>query len=123
MQTLYERIGGRPVIQKLVNAFYVKVFTDPLLGPFFVHTSLEKLTHMQEEFFSLALGGPASESEISLRKAHQGRGINHDHLNHFTDHLLESLKEVGVSEIEAYEIIARIETFSSDIVGDSPVEA
>jgi hemoglobin len=117
METIYERIGGEPTIKTLINAFYVKVFSDPLLGPFFVHTSIEKLTRMQEEFFTIALGGPPAENEISLRQAHQGRGINQHHLDRFTDHLLNALKEVGIDDNEAKDIIAHIASHSDQILG------
>ena len=118
MPTLYERIGGQPAVSKLINAFYRKVFTDPVLGPFFVHTSLEKLTQMQEQFFTIALGGPKTDNEISLFKSHQGRGIEQRHMVRFTDHLLGTLKEDGIEESNASDIIARIESFSGEILGN-----
>jgi len=118
MPTLYEKIGGQPTISKLVNAFYIKVFTDPKLGPFFVHTSLEKLTQMQEDFFSIALDGPPPANEISLRKVHQGRGIQREHLTLFAEHLLATLHEVGVNEEYASDIVARIATYSEEVLGD-----
>lgn len=122
MPTLYEQIGGRPTIAKLITAFYRRVFTDPELGPFFVHTSLEKLTHMQEEFFCIALDGPLPEDEISLSEAHQGRGIRREHLTRFTEHLLMTLQEVGVEDEHAKDIIARIATYSDEILGDVSVD-
>jgi len=116
MPTLYERVGGQPAIANLITAFYKKVFTDPILGPFFTHTSLEKLTHMQERFFSIALGGPVPENEISLQQAHYGRNIEQRHLTRFTDHLLSTLNEVGVDESDAHEIVKRISGFSEDVI-------
>lgn len=122
MRSLYERIGGQPAVKTLVNAFYRKVFTDPLIGPFFVNTSLEKLTRMQEEFFTIALGGPAGESEFSVRKAHHGLGIKHDHIARFTDHLLVTLKEVGVDPGDANDIVARIAASSNEVIADAPTD-
>jgi len=120
MPTLYERIGGQPAIAKLITAFYKKVFTDPLLGPFFTHTSLDKLTHMQEQFFSIALGGPVREDDISLKNAHQGRNIEQRHLDRFIEHLLNTLKEVGVQESDADAIVERISSYSHDIIDEEP---
>ena len=122
MPTLYEQIGGKPTISKLINAFYKKVFTDPQLGPFFVHTSLEKLTRMQEEFFVIALDGPAPENEVLLRKPHQGRGIKREHLTQFTEHLLTTLKDIGIDDQHAMDIVARIATYSDEILGDVSVD-
>lgn len=122
MPTLYERIGGQPTIKKLITAFYKKVFSDPQLGPFFVHTSIDKLTRMQEDFFSIALDGPPPEQEILIREAHQGRGIERKHLTRFTDHLLATLKDVGIDEEGASDIVARIATYSEEILGDVSVD-
>ena len=116
MPTLYERIGGQPTIANLITLFYKKVFFDPLLGPFFVHTSLEKLTHMQEQFFSIALDGPVPKNNILLRKAHWGRAINQEHLTQFIDHLISTLKEVGIDDIDAQDIVDRINSYSCDIL-------
>ena len=120
MSTLYDRIGGKQAIAQLISAFYKKVFTDPLLGPFFVHTSLEKLTQMQEQFFSIALEGPVPEDDISLPNAHQGRDIEQRHLARFTDHLLSTLKEAGIDDANARDIVARISEFSGEILETDP---
>lgn len=117
MPTLYEKVGGQSTIATLISAFYQRVFADPVLGPFFVETSLEKLTHMQEQFFTIALGGPGPDDKICLRSAHQGRGIEAIHLTRFTDHLLNTLKDVGVDEDDAKDIVQRISEYSHDILG------
>ena len=106
MQTLFQHIGGEETIKKLITPFYQKVFTDSILGPFFVNTSLEKLTRMQEQFFTIALGGPEPDTEISLFQAHQGRGIQQEHLTRFTEHLLDTLREVGVDDNDASAVVA-----------------
>lgn len=122
METLYERIGGQPTIESLITSFYKKVFTDPVLGPFFVHTSLEKLTRMQQQFFSIALGGPEPEGDISLLAAHQGRMIEKHHLRRFSEHLLSTLHEVGVGDLDASDVVARIESYSVEILDESSEE-
>ncbi len=116
METLYERVGGQATIKNLINTFYKKVFTDHLIGPFFVHTSFDKLTQMQEQFFTIALGGPDPKNDIAVRQAHFGRGIEQQHLDRFTDHLLETLKEIGISENDTKDIVASISSYSDDIL-------
>ena len=77
---------------------------------------------MQEEFFTIALGGPSPKNEISLGEAHRGRGIRREHLTYFTDHLLTTLNEIGVEEHHAKDIVARIATYSDEILGDVSVD-
>jgi hemoglobin len=118
-QTLYEKIGGAETIEKLVVAFYQNVLSDPLLLPFFDHTSMDKLQQMQRAFFSIALGGPEPEVAISLYAAHRGRGIERKHLTRFTEHLVKTLGEIGIHEEDAQEIYRRIALYSDEVLGES----
>ena len=122
METLYDQIGGRESIEKLVTAFYQRVLIDPLLAPFFENTSIEKLQSMQIAFFSIALGGPEPDTKISLYEAHRGRGIESKHLTRFTEHLMSTLKEIGIEEDKAQRVYQRIATYSNEVLGETSVD-
>lgn len=119
-QTLYERIGGDAVITRLVDKFYDRVLSDPELAPFFAFSSTDKLRCMQKEFFSTALDGPQNYYGLSMVKAHAGRGIKSKHFNSFAQHLLATLREIGISEADVQAIIARINLRASEVTGDAP---
>ncbi|MEL7498641.1 MAG: group 1 truncated hemoglobin [Planctomycetota bacterium] len=120
--TLYEMIGGRENVELMVTAFYQRVLADPLLAPFFEYTEIEKLKKMQVAFFSIALGGGEPAEMSSLRKVHAGRGIESKHLTRFTELLMETLMEVGITEENAKKVYERIGTYSNDILGESNVD-
>lgn len=122
METLFERIGGTNTIEKMVTAFYQRVLADPLLSPFFGQTSIEKLKKMQIAFFSIALGGGEPDKMPSLDDAHRGRGIESKHLTRFTELLLDTLTEIGISESDAQSVYERIATYSNDVLGDTSVD-
>ena len=122
MQTLYEKIGGKPTIEKLIGAFYRHVLADPMLSPFFEETTIEKLERMQVAFYSVALGGPEPDAKISLYDAHRNRGIERKHLTRFTEHLVNTLEEIGGEEEDAKKIYQRISTYSNEIIGDTTVD-
>ena len=117
--SLYERLGGEAMIATLIPAFYVRVLADPELGPFFQHSSLEKLHAMQHEFFIMATGGPVEYSGKPLAHVHHGRGITRGHFSRFTGHLVETLFDMGVTQAEADEVIERINRLSNEVVGTS----
>lgn len=117
--TLYERIGGEAGIEQLILAFYVKVLADPELAPFFRDSSIEKLHSMQREFFAMALDGPVKYTGRSLAHVHHGRGITMGHFGKFTGHLVETLKDIGVSQEDTDAVIARIEVFANEVTGTS----
>ena len=117
--TLYEQIGGEEGIANLIPAFYVRVLGDPELAPFFRDTAIEKLHHMQREFFTMATGGPDSYSGKSLAHAHHGRGITQHHFGLFTGHLVNTLLEMGATQDDADKVIDRVNTFANEITGTS----
>jgi hemoglobin len=115
--SLYERIGGAPTVAALVDRFYGRVLEDPELAPFFSATNVRKLHAMQQEFFSVALGGPVTYFGKPLAYAHRGRGIERRHFQRFTDHLLATLEAYGLDERDVHDVIERINTHGSDILG------
>ncbi len=117
--SLYDRLGGEDMISALIPAFYVRVLADPELGPFFKDTELEKLHAMQREFFVMATGGPIQYSGRPLAHTHHGRGITRHHFSSFTNHLIETLLDMGVTQEEADEVIERINAMTNEIIGAS----
>jgi hemoglobin len=115
--SLYARIGGAEVVSTLVEGFYRRVFADPGLAPFFTKTDPKKLRAMQREFFSVALGGPVTYFGKPLAYAHRGRGIERKHLQRFTEHMFDTVRDLGLTPEDEFEVIDRINTLSSDILG------
>lgn len=117
--TLYDRIGGEAAVRAAVNLFYERVLADPDLQGFFTTVSLPRLKAHQFAFLSQVLGGPRQHSGASMRDAHSRLAIEQRHFDSVAVHLVETLRELGVSE----EIIATIATaltpLSAEIVNTS----
>lgn len=117
--TLYSRIGGAPVVERVIDALYERVQRDPELAPFFAATPMDRLRHMQREFFAVALGEDASWGAWELTRAHGGRGITAQHYSRFVSHLLEALAQVGVDSIDAQDVVTRLSVVQRDVTGES----
>lgn len=120
--SLYERIGGEAGIDTMVVAFYNRVLSDSELAPFFEDVEIDKLRDMQREFFSAALGGDVEYGGQPLRYTHHARKIERRHFARFVDHLLETLRDRGMEEEDVSAIIARVNTYSDDIIGGHGVD-
>ena len=116
-ENLYDRIGGDATIYRLVSDFYNRVLTDPLLAPVFEGADVQRLQNMQRIFFAAALGGPVVYEGRSMAHAHHGRGITRKHFARFVEHLLATLQGFGLNERDTREIIARINTYSDEVIG------
>lgn len=61
-KSLYSEIGGQETIDKLVEAFYPRVYDDPELKPLF-EGDMEEIKRKQRMFLPQFLGGPALYSQ------------------------------------------------------------
>ncbi|WP_066306552.1 globin [Bacillus sp. FJAT-29814] len=61
-KSLYTEIGGQETINKLVDAFYPRVYADPELAPLF-EGDMEEIKRKQRMFLPQFLGGPALYSQ------------------------------------------------------------
>jgi hemoglobin len=102
--SLYERVGGEPAVATAVDRFYERVLSDAELKHFFNGVNMSRLRAHQFAFLSQALGGPLQYSGASMRDAHSRLPIERRHFDSVAVHLVETLRELGVSE----EIIAAI---------------
>ncbi|GAA5479047.1 group 1 truncated hemoglobin [Haloferula helveola] len=125
-ESLFTRVGGEAGIEKLVDAFYGRVTSDALLAPFFEKVPMEHLTKMQKEFFSEALGGPLFYTGRSMRQVHAGRGIRKEHLQRFTEILLETLEaerdDLDLTPKDVNDIYSRI-AIEADRITDDVAES
>lgn len=117
--TIYERIGGEDGIASMVDSFYQRVMADPELAPYFKDTSMDKQRRMQREFFGAATGGPIIYSGRPLGEVHRNMGISRREFQRFTEHLIETLKETGISEQDVYDVIARVNLYADEITNES----
>ena len=118
-QTLFERVGGEQAINDLIDDFYDRVFADLELKPFFKDVSVDKLRRMQREFFSAALDGPVLYTGRPLSHVHHGRGITMHHFALYVAHLLDTLRDLKISDQDVQEIIGRINTYADEITGEA----
>ena len=117
-KSLYERIGGETTIERLIEHFYHRVTRDPEIGHYFTHVPVGKLALMQREFFAMATGGPATYTGRPLSQVHHPLAISRREFQRFTEHLIETLKEVRIAERDSYEIIAKINLYADEITNE-----
>jgi hemoglobin len=114
--TLYDRLGGEPAILAAVDRFYTRVLADPMLAPFFSGIEMSRLKRHQFAFLSQALGGPRQYSGASMSRAHAQLRIEQRHFDAVADHLVNTLRELGVSEDLIAEVAAAVTPLSTEIV-------
>jgi len=114
--TLYERLGGEEGIAAIVRTFYDRVLKDPLLQPFFRHTDMKRQHRHQTQFLIYATGGSPRYTGATMKKAHAGLGIRHQHFDAVVRHLVEALRHHQVEDEVITELAKRLEPLRGEVV-------
>jgi hemoglobin len=100
-KTLYAEIGGQETIDKLVNAFYPRVYDDPELRPLF-KGDMEEIKRKQRMFLPQFLGGPALYSQEfgspAMRERHLPFEVTPRRAACWLRCMREAFQEIGLDE-------------------------
>jgi hemoglobin len=119
MTDLVQQLGGRNVLDQVVEDFYVRVQNDPLLSPIFATVDIDHLVAMQREFLAAALEGHGERSGTWLRDAHAGRGITPRHFSRFVELFVEALEDHDVGREVVQAVTGHLSLYADDVVGSA----
>lgn len=96
--TLYEWLGGAEPLDRLIDRFYQKVPSDPLLEPLFARMPQEHFQHVAQ-FIAEVLGGPDDYSKLhgghaAMIRHHLGKSITEQQRQRWVALLLETADEL-----------------------------
>lgn len=115
-KSLYERLGGKPAIQAVVDDFIGNVAADNRINSFFANTNIPRLNTMLANQICQATGGPCKYEGRSMKAAHAGMGVSELHFNALVEDLLKSLNKFNVPEREKKELLTALAAMKGDIV-------
>jgi len=117
-KSLYERLGGKPAIQAVVDDFIGNVAADSRINGFFAQSDIPRLNRLLVEQICAATGGPCQYSGRDMRTAHADMGITEQHFNALVEDLVASLDKFNVPEREKNELLGALAAMKGEIVGD-----
>ncbi|MBK8094297.1 MAG: group 1 truncated hemoglobin [Verrucomicrobiaceae bacterium] len=115
--SLYHKLGGKAAMDAAVDAFYVRVLADKRVNHFFTDVSMDKQRRKQKEFLSAAFGGPVPWTGKDMRKAHAGMGLTEEHFNAIAENLVNTLKDLKISQDLIDQVVAVALTTKDDVLG------
>jgi hemoglobin len=100
--TLYEWMGGMPAIERLLETFYARVPSDPLLAPVFAAMGPGHARHVAA-FVAEVLGGPPAYSQghgghPNMIRRHLGRALGEAQRARWMQLLLSCADEIGIPD-------------------------
>jgi hemoglobin len=110
METLFEKLGGADAIDLAVDKFYERVLQDERIKHYFADVDMVKQREHQKAFLTYAFGGTDKYDGRYMRQAHKDlvekQGLNSEHFDAVAEDLMETLKEMGVSQELMAEVAA-----------------
>lgn len=113
--TLFDKVGGHDALEVIVEDFYCRVLDDDHLAGFYAGADMKRVKARQVEFLGSILGGTASYGGMTMRQAHEGRGISMHHFAMVAAHLADSLCAAGLHPDTITEILRAIAPLAGDI--------
>jgi hemoglobin len=118
MASLYERLGGRRVIEKIVCDFYQTILNDEELNVFYLEnvSDISLLHHLVADFFIMIFGGPNNYKGRDMYSSHKHMPITAKDYDGVWRHMEMSFRKHGSSELLIKEVKEVIYSFHDQII-------
>ncbi len=116
-KSLYDRLGGKPAIQAVVDDFIGNVAGDPRINQRFANANIPRLKTMLVDQICETGGGPCKYTGQPMKVAHAGMRITETEFNALVEDLVKSLDKFKVGAQEKTELLGALGGMKGDIVG------
>jgi hemoglobin len=114
--SLYVRLGGEPGVHAVADSLIDRVVADPVTGPSFEDAKLDRIKRLLAEQICELSGGPCRYSGDSMREVHAGHHITQAQFYRMVAVLRDVLRERGVAEGAANELLRLLAPMKRDVV-------
>ncbi|TCJ11906.1 group 1 truncated hemoglobin [Parasulfuritortus cantonensis] len=114
--TLYERLGGRPGIEAIVEDIWNNHVSNPLVNKRYVNSDPANVKRLVTEMCCAGFGGPESYTGRDMIAAHKGMNINDTEFVAVCDDVLKALDKHNVGKRERDEILCILYSLKNDVV-------
>ncbi len=116
--SLFERIGGRAGLEKIVPDVLRLHLENPVCGERFraAKKSPDELIRLAIEFFATGLSGLATYDGLSMPEAHAGMGITEAEYVAVLDDILAALQQHNIGQQEQAELLYVAYGMKSEII-------
>jgi hemoglobin len=114
--TLYARLGGEPVVTRVVNETMDRASTDPRTSRSFKDTKLSRIKEKTIEQICSLAGGGCTYTGDPMDKVHKGLKNTDAEMNLVVQFLRDALEHNGVGEREKNELLRLLAPMKRDIV-------
>lgn len=117
--TLYDKLGGKDMIEKTTHYLYVNILRNEKLSPFFSDIDIKSQQRKMGAFLTYIFGGNSLYTGKSMRRVHEGAvadGLSDEHVDAMIECIRETLSELKVDNNQIGEVIQTIEKHRDDVL-------
>ena len=115
--SLYDRLGGKPAIQAVVDDFIGNVAGDARINKRFANANVPRLKTMLVDQICEATGGPCKYTGKTMVEAHRAMNISDAEFNALVEDLVKTLDTFKVGAQEKTELLTALGGMRKDVVG------
>jgi hemoglobin len=120
-RTLYERVGGMPAIQAVVDDLVARILADHRVSQWFAHAASDPENARAykaklADFLCQATGGHCVYTGLDLMTAHKGRGVTPEAFDAVVEDLVATLDKFKVPEKEKSQLLSLLAPLKSAVV-------
>lgn len=113
---LFQQLGGKPGISKIVQDFLPIIMADARIKEAFEDTDLERLGLMLAEQFCELSGGPCKYSGKDMKTVHQDAVVTNAHFNALAEDLQLAMEKNNIPSRAQNKLIAKLAPMQRQIV-------
>ncbi|MBB3213111.1 hemoglobin [Herbaspirillum sp. Sphag1AN] len=114
--TLYQDLGGLPVITQFVDATLVLALADIRIKDTFKDTNMKRLARLITEQFCELTGGPCKYSGDPMKEVHQGLGLSNMQFNALVEDLQLAMDQSHIPFRVQNKLLALLAPMQRDVV-------
>jgi hemoglobin len=114
--TLYADMGGKPGIDRLVDAVEKVYLADPRIKDQFAQSNMKRLNVKLKEEFCVVAGGPCVYTGHSMEATHKGLHLTDADFNALVEDLQDAMDSCGISFPVQNRFLARLSPMEHQIV-------
>lgn len=115
-KSLYDQLGGKESIRKVMDDFVVRLKADPRIGDQFAATDADRLASQLTDQVCEATGGPCKYVGLDMQAAHAGMTITKAHFNALVEVLQTSMNSHNVPLDVQLEVLSMLAPMHRDVI-------
>jgi hemoglobin len=114
--SLYNQLGEKAGITKVVDTFVGNIAKDARINGMFASTNIPRLKTLLVEQVCEVSGGPCKYTGRDMKSSHTGMGVNRTHFNALVEDLQAAMSTEGIPFGVQNELLAVLAPMYRDII-------